>query len=209
MEALAKLFGGMPRIKIMRLFLLNPDQAFDGSDVTSRSRVSSTMTRSIVAQLLAMKLIKRKSFIKETTTARGKIKRKRTSGYMLNNEFPYIRELKHLLVEGEFFKQEDLAKRFRPAGRIHMLVTSGVFVHDTPSRLDLLIVGDNLKKNYIQKVVAVLESELGRELSYVIFDSADFDYRVSMYDKLIRDVFDYPHERLIASKEYTSFVLPS
>jgi hypothetical protein len=90
-----------------------------------------------------------------------------------------------------------------------MLVASGIFVQNTQSRLDLLIVGDHLKKNFIQKTVSILESELGKELSYVVFDTADFNYRVSMYDKLIRDVFDYPHERLIASKEYTSFVLPS
>ncbi len=61
----------------------------------------------------------------------------------------------------------------------------------------------------IQKTISVLESELGRELSYAIFDTNDFKYRVSMYDKLIRDVFDYPHERLIASKDFASFIMPS
>jgi hypothetical protein len=209
MEILAKLFGGMPRIKVMRLFLLNPEQPFDSSDIIARSRISSGDARSILANFLSMKLIKRKSFIKENTDRYGRIKKKRVAGFVLREDFPYIRELKSFLVEGEFFKQEDLAKRFRPAGRIHMLVASGIFVQNTQSKLDLLIVGDHLKKNFIQKTVTILESELGKELSYVVFDTADFNYRVSMYDKLIRDVFDYPHERLIASKEYTTFVLPS
>jgi hypothetical protein len=30
-----------------------------------------------------------------------------------------------------------------------------------------------------------------------------------MYDKLIRDVFDFPHERLIASKDFSSFAMPN
>ena len=72
-----------------------------------------------------------------------------------------------------------------------------------------MIVGDNLKKNVIQKTVNVLESELGKELAYAVFESADFKYRVSMYDKLLRDVFDYPHEPLIASKEFSIFTLPN
>lgn len=193
----------------MRLFLLNPEQPFDTSDIATRSRLTPSVSRQTVTQLIGMRLIKKKSFIKETTTARGATKRKRVQGYILNTEFRYIKELKQFLIEGEVFKHEDLVRRFRPAGRIHMLVVSGIFVQTTPSRLDLLIVGDHLKKPLIQKAVMVLESEIGRELSYVVFDTADFNYRVSMYDKLIRDVFDYPHERLIVSKEYSSFVLPS
>ena len=77
------------------------------------------------------------------------------------------------------------------------------------SRIDILIVGDNLRKSFIQKTVAILESEMGRELSYALFTVEDFKYRVSMYDKLLRDVFEYPHERLIAGKEFVQFIFPS
>ncbi|MCO1498232.1 hypothetical protein M3M48_09415, partial [Limosilactobacillus reuteri] len=70
------------------------------------------------------------------------------------------------MVEGEFFKHSELAKRFKPAGRVQLLVISGLFIQDSESRLDLLIVGDNLRKNFIQKTITVLESELGKELRY-------------------------------------------
>ena len=125
----------------------------------------------------------------------------------MNPEFPYINELKQLLVEGEFFKQADLAKRFKKAGRIQLLVVSGIFIQNSESRLDLLLVGDNLKKNIIQKTINVLESELGKELSYTVFESGDFKYRMSMYDKLLRDVFDFPHQALIATKEFSTIIL--
>jgi hypothetical protein len=84
---------------------------------------------------------------------------------------------------------------------------SGIFIQNSESRLDLLLVGDNLKKSFIQKTVNVLESELGKELSYAVFESADFKYRMSMYDKLLRDVFDYPHQPLMISKEFSTGVL--
>jgi hypothetical protein len=209
MEILGKLFGGVPRIKIMRLFLLNQEQCFDASDVGDRARLQGTIVRKTLLGLSAMSLIKKKSFIKESVDARnGKTKKKRVSGWYLNAEFPYVEELKKLLVEGEFFHKSDLVKRFRPAGRLHLLVVSGIFIQDSESRLDILVVGDNLKKAYIKKVVSVLESELGKELAYAVFETTDFRYRASMYDKLIRDVFEYQHQKLLASKEFVDFSLP-
>lgn len=208
METLAKLLGGIPRVKIMRLFLLNPEVGFETTDITDRCRISAAHSRRSVVQLAAMDLVQKRSMVKEVTNGRtGKVTKKRVQGWFLNPAFPYINELRQLLVEGQFFKHSDIARRFKPAGRIQLLVVSGIFIQDSESRLDLLIVGDNLKKNVIQKTVNVLESELGKELSYAVFETADFKYRVSMYDKLLRDVFDFPHEPLIASKEFSVFTL--
>lgn len=207
MDILGKLLGGIHRVKIMRLFLLNPESGFENADVADRCRLSSSVARKGVSQFSAMDLIKKKSFVKEIERANGKIVKKRVEGWFLNPDFLYINELRQLLVEGEFFKQRELAKRFKPAGRLQLLVISGIFLQNNESRLDLLIVGDNLKKNVIQRTVSVLESELGKELSYAIFESGDFKYRMSMYDKLLRDVFDYPHELLLATKEFSTVAL--
>ncbi len=210
MDILAKMFGGVARVKIMRLFLLNPEQGFETSMVAERSRLSVSVSRQVVNQLATMALVKKKFFIKEMTDGRtGKIKKKRVQGWFLNNEFPYINEMKALLVEGDFFKQDDLVKRFRPAGKVQLLVVSGVFIQQSDSRLDVLVVGDNISKKYVQKTISVLESELGKELSYAVFDTVDFKYRVSMYDKLLRDMFEYPHARLLAGKEFSTFVFPN
>lgn len=210
MEILGKLLGGIPRVKIMRLFLLNPEQGFEAQEVADRSRLQAAIARRAITQLHGMGLVKKRSFTKDVVNGRtGKSKKKRVQGWFLVPEFPYIRELRSLLIEGEFLKHEDIAKRFRPAGRIQLLVVSGIFIPESESKLDILIVGDNLRKNYIQKTIAILESELGKELAYSVFETADFRYRVSMYDKLIRDVFDYPHEELIAGKDFAHFGLPN
>jgi len=164
MEILGKLLGGIQRVKIMRLFLLNPYQGFEVDQIADRSRIQIAATRRATNQLAAMSLVKKKSFVKEVADGRsGKIKKKRVQGWFLNPDFPYIVELKQLLIEGDFFKHADLVKRFKPAGRIQFLVVSGIFIQNSESRLDVLIVGDHLKRSYIQKAIAVLESELGKE----------------------------------------------
>ncbi len=209
MDILGKLLGGIQRVKIMRLFLLNPEQGFEMDQIADRSRLQTAVARRATNQLAAMSLVKKRPFVKEVADGRsGKIKKKRVQGWFLNPEFPYISELKQLLVEGDFFKHAELVKRFRPVGRIQFLVVSGIFIQNSESRLDLLIVGDHLKRSSIQKTITVLESELGKELSYAVFETADFKYRVSMYDKLLRDVFEYPHERLISVKDFSTFTLP-
>ena len=42
-----------------------------------------------------------------------------------------------------------------------------------------------------------MEAEIGKELRYAVLNTKEFIYRLDMYDKFIRDILDYPHERLI------------
>ena len=42
-----------------------------------------------------------------------------------------------------------------------------------------------------------VEAEIGKELTFASFETADFHYRLGMYDKLIRDILDYPHQKLL------------
>jgi hypothetical protein len=46
-------------------------------------------------------------------------------------------------------------------------------------------------------VIKRLEGEFGREIRYALFSTSDFRYRLGVYDRLIRDVFDYPHRLLL------------
>jgi hypothetical protein len=47
----------------------------------------------------------------------------------------------------------------------------------------------------------------GAELTYAVFDTKEFLYRLNMYDKLIRDILDYPHEVVLQSKELSTQTL--
>ena len=64
-------------------------------------------------------------------------------------------------------------------------------------RIDVLIAVEKLNTSKIESAIRVLEAELGVEIKYAAFATADLMYRLGMYDKLTRDVFDYPHELLI------------
>ena len=81
------------------------------------------------------------------------------------------------------------------------MIVSGVFIKNEDSRVDLLIVGDKMKRGKIEEGIRKLEAEIGAELVYAIFETKEFLYRLNMYDKLVRDIIDYPHEVLLQAKE--------
>ena len=70
-----------------------------------------------------------------------------------------------------------------------------------------MIVGDNLKKVAIEGGIRKLEAEIGAELTYAVFNTKEFVYRLNMYDKLVRDILDFPHEVLLQVKELSTQIL--
>ncbi len=202
METLAKLFGGQARVRIMRLFLLNNDSNFEVEEIVSRSRVTKANVRKEINSLSAMNFIKQKIITKEGY--RGA--KKKATAYHLNPEFQYLQPMREILIDPTLLLQEDLPQRFRQVGKIKLMIVSGVFIGNSKSRADVLIVGDKLKKNILQQVVKGLEAEIGKELDYVVFDTEEFKYRVDMYDKLVCDIIDLPHEKLIDNGQLSTYI---
>src|SRR3989344_4958826 len=130
---LERIFGGLAKVKIMRLFLFNPLEKFYIDDVRSRAKVTREKARKELEGLVKIKMLRRKRL-------KGK------SSWSLNNTFSYIKPLREFLVGMGIIKSSDVAERLKKAGQIKLLIISGVFVHDFDSRVDLLVVGDKLKK---------------------------------------------------------------
>ena len=69
-------------------------------------------------------------------------------------------------------------------------------------------MGDKLKRAKIERGIRKLEAEIGVELVYAIFETKEFIYRFNMYDKLVRDILDYPHEVLLQAKDLSPTLAP-
>ena len=190
MEILGKILGNPARVKIMRLFLLNKGNSFKNKDIVKRSRISSTVARSELKLLLSIGFIK-----------------KRGLDYFFNYSFKYISEFENLLVSSDTLDKDAILDNFRKNGRLKLLLISGVFIKNKDSRVDLLIVGDRIKKGKIEETVRKLEAEIGTELTYALFDTKEFFYRLNMYDKLVRDILDFPHEVVLQAKELSTQTL--
>ena len=190
MEILGKILGSSARVKIMRLFLVNRTKSFTGTEILKRSRISKDTLRR------ELKLLSLVGFLK-----------KRGAGWSLHPFFGYSVEFENLLLGSDILSQEAILDNFKKIGRIKLFIISGIFIKNRDSRADLLIVGDRLKRGKIEEGIKKIEAEIGGELTYVVFDTKEFLYRLDMYDKLVRDIIDFPHEVVLQSKELSAQML--
>jgi hypothetical protein len=202
MGILGKLFGSKDIVKILRLFLSNATEPFEVNEVVRRTRVSAPIARREMAMLAKIGFLKKKVFYKKEVTkrranAKEVLKKKKTVGWMLDERFKYLYGLQQLLTGNVVFSKNDIAQRLGRAGHMKLVITSGIFVRDADSRVDLLVVADGLKRSVLESVVRNMEAELGKELRCAIFSTTEFKYRLSIYDRLIRDIFDFPHEVIL------------
>jgi len=195
-DTLAKLFNSPYRAKLLRLFIFNPGVIFDKNTIATKTKIPTSRLSSELKTLRDGDIIKDRSIPIKQRLTRAK------TGFELASNFSLTKEIRNLLNADFLEHRHDLVKRFKNCGRIKLLIVSGIFVENTDSRVDLVIVGENLKRNIIEKIIRGIEADIGRELVYSIMDSEDFRYRANSSDKFIRDIFDYPHEFIIDKLPY-------
>lgn len=200
MDILEKLFGSAAKVKIIKLYLFNTDTAYDVAQAADRAKVSRGVARKEISNLEKIGFIKPKFYVKEVRIQKNRslqTSRKRTNGWIMDQKFPYVEVIKSFLSSINPFRHKDIVDKISRAGKIQLLIIAGIFIKDPDSRVDLLVVGDNLKQGQLDNIIKTIESEIGKEIRYAVFETSEFNYRYSMFDKLIRDILDYPHEKII------------
>ena len=196
MELLAKLLGGQERVKIMRLFLHDDENSFSLHEISEKTKSKSALVRKELTALSSVGFIEKKKGRGIVYSSKGSAI-KDSIVFKLNKSFPHNQALKELLFDFELLDKRELASRFKLIGRVKLFVVAGVFIGDAKSRVDILIVGEAIKRQKAEKILDLLSAELGREVIYSIMDVEEYEYRYKMYDKFIRDILDSPHEKMI------------
>ena len=185
----------------MRCFIFNPDKTYSAKEAGSRIRGSAREIEKELRIFEKIGFIKRRQIIQtEITTRKNRkplVKRRRIAGWTLDRIFPYLLPLKNLVINTVLINHKEMIRRLARSGSLKLVIVAGAFIQEEDSRLDLLIVGDHLKKALIGRAIKIMESEIGKELRYAILETSDFKYRSSICDKLIRDILDYPHQKLL------------
>ncbi len=184
-DPLSKLFGSDARLKLLRLFLFNPAQSFTLSEAAVRIRTDKSETRGELSLLVQSGLLKQ--------NRRGKQIR-----YEIRTDFTYLLALQNLLLNIST-RGEDVREQLYRTGSFKLIVIAGMFMGEWGTNIDLLVVGDKIKERSFKNQIKKLEAEIGKEIRYTLLSNQEFLYRLNMSDKLMRDVFDFPH-RIVLDK---------
>ncbi len=193
-DPLAILFGSAARVKLLRFFLFNPSRHFTFDDISRRAKLVRRTARTEINALERAEVIKKKQVYE---TKEGSDKKIRMQAYVLNKDFPDLQSLQNFLFETAPINGKTVLKHLRNAGPLDVVVVAGIFVRQFEQRLDILLAMKKLPTAKVENAIRALEAELGVEIRFAAFLTEDLVYRVGMYDKLTRDVFDYPHQIVV------------
>ncbi len=184
MDHLSRLFGSAARVKLLRLFLFNDDLTFLATEAAFRARLTKDVARKELTALTKAGILRKK-------TGKSPV------GYSADKRFPHYDALRVFLRTTTDVSDSAIVTSFKKAGTVKLVVLSGLFTGALESKLDVLIVGDRMEERPLATAIHALEAELGRELRYACFTTEQFKYRIGVYDRLLRDVFDYPNRVIV------------
>lgn len=193
-DPLTTLLGNTTRIRLLRLFVFNPDSAYSMTEILRRAKLVRRTGRAELSQLERAGIVVKKMILEQIPKT---TRRRRVVGYTLNPKSPIINPLRTFLLDTAPIEGKTLERHLRTAGKIEILVMAGVFVREFEHRIDVLVGFQKLNTAKVEIAIKNLEAELGVEIRYAAFETQDLLYRISLRDKLARDVLDYPHEIVI------------
>lgn len=117
--------------------------------------------------------------------------------YKLNARWPYFNELKNLVLKIAPPSFEKIERQLTRLGRVKLAVITGVFLNIFDTRVDIMVVGDDIDFRKFGDFIKGLENDTGRELRYVVLGVEEFKYRINMFDRFVHDIMEYPHKKVI------------
>lgn len=187
-QILEKLFDSPVKLRLLKLFLRNPEDKFSLADMRERTLLETLKIKKELQKLEDIKLVK--SFKKRGVA--GKL-------YFLNTKFLFIKELQNLILRSSPADEKKMKKKVKDLGKMKLVILSGIFLKSDRgnSRTDILLVCDNLNDRKLLNFIRNLQAEAGVELNYAVLTTEEFRYRQKMFDRFVLDILEKPHKKLV------------
>lgn len=168
---LKRLFTSNARIKLLKLFLMKPDE----------EHFIRQLTRDLDEQINSIR--RELDNLKKAGLLRSKMKL-RKKYYTVNKDFIFYNELRSMIQKSEQSLPE-IAEKISGFGDVKVLIFSGLFI-DKETPVDLLIVGEIDR----EKLTNYLNNDLSfrRPVKFTIMTKEDFEYRVKCNDKFVTTI---------------------
>ncbi len=189
---LAKLFGSTARVKILKLFLLNPDTSYYIRQIARHLNLQLSAVRRELENLETLDMLEsRQGGEDESEDAFSEERGSKNDRkyFKANRNFVLFNEIRELILKGQILCERAFTDKLKKQGTIRLLILSGLFMNDAQAEVDMLIVG-NFDKNKVAKLVRELEEELVTEVNYAVLSEEEFKYRRQVTDVFLYSVLE-------------------
>lgn len=178
------LFDSPVRTRLLKLFLFNPERSFYVKTIARILNMEPALIKKHLKCLSKMRFVANKKTSSKQT-------------FKTNKDFIFYDSLKELIRKASPASKEKILNRLKNLSGVKLALLSGIFLNLDNSPADLLVVGDKIKSSKFDRFLKELEAETGKEINCALMTVEEFKYRRNMYDRFIRDLLDFKHEKLI------------
>ena len=184
------LFGSKTRVKLLHLFLNNPEKSFYVREITRMIDEQINSVRRELANMVSVGIVQQDAIDNKLY-------------YSVNEDYTYIKPLAAIFsdknTEGDTgaaggVSWKDSLGRMRG---LRLAIISGKLVVGSSSSVDLLLVGDDMSAITIKNLVKKIEKDRKIEINYAVISYDDFYYRMSVKDRFIMDIIRNKHSVLV------------
>ena len=183
------LFGSKTRVKLLHLFLNNPEKSFYVREITRMIDEQINSVRRELANMVSVGIVQQDAIDNKLY-------------YSVNEDYPYIKPL------AAIFSDKNMEDRASVGGvswkdslgrmrGLRLAIISGKLVVGSSSAVDLLLVGDDMSAVTIKNLVKKIEKDRKIEINYAVISYDDFYYRMSVKDRFIMDIVRNKHSVLV------------
>ena len=184
------LFGSKTRVKLLHLFLNNPEKSFYVREITRMIDEQINSVRRELANMVSVGIVQQDAIDNKLY-------------YSVNEDYPYIKPLAAIFSDkntedgmsaASSVSWKDSLGRMRG---LRLAIISGKLVVGSSSAVDLLLVGDDMSAVTIKNLVKKIEKDRKIEINYAVISYDDFYYRMSVKDRFIMDIVRNKHSVLV------------
>ena len=183
-EVLEVLFGSKSKVRVLRFFLLNAEGEYAIDEIAKKNMLTLAAVRKEINALKKIGLIREKN-------------KKGKKVYQLNQQFHFGAELRSLFSRSTASPESKTLLRLKTVGDVKLALISGIFLDHPKSKVDLVLVVNNVNRSKLKNVMNTLEAEIGKEVSFALMNSDEFKYRLDMLDRFLLDFLAGPHTELV------------
>ncbi len=173
---LEQLFGSITRVRLLRLFLTNPETDYFVRELTRRLGLRINSVRQELGNLEKMSIIVPR-------------REQQKKFYRVNRDFVLFEELKALITKSQILLERNLAREIEKLGSVKLMVLSGLFVGLTTRSTDMLIVG-KINRRKLKALIARFQTNLEQEINYTVMSPAEYRYRSDLTDRFLFGILE-------------------
>lgn len=186
---LERLLGSNIRIKLLKLFLLQPEARFSLVQICRDLKLKARSVKNELENLEKLGIIKYSDRRTAELAAVSGEPVKEKKYFYADTGFSLFEEIKALIVKSQIFYERDFIDQLKRVGKIKLVVLTGIFVGNLNSPVDLLVVG-RFSRGKLSKLIRDLERDLGREINYTFLNTQEFIYRRNITDVFLYQILE-------------------